>query len=488
MRAAAAIVLLQLVVMLAGVVRGKALAVWLGPSGFGIAATIDQLVLTLAQIVQLSAPFTAMKVLSLAHSRGAQPFADTYRTFYRAYLPYALGVSALLVATLPWWLPRATPELAPHAATAVLAMLALPATMVQAFLSSGLAARQASSWSIGLTAVSGVLVAAAAAAGATRGLSGVYLASVPTLSLVVLAAAVVLRPRGAPSAASPAGGRVLTLWRSDPTIRVMALMGLAALTVYGALLFGIRYLALSHSGPRAAGLVQAAIAIAISLGAVVAPVSSTWLAPYLNRAVAPGEKVAATHAFVQRLTVALAAGCAAVTLLPEFVLGLLFSREFHDAAPLVLWFALWQLLLQPAQVYQFLLLGLDDIVVGTSTIIVGHVVSIVMALLLVGRFGEVGVGMGVVAGGIASAAGALWRVRAHHGFAVPLAVLGRWAWCCALVVASALAWHTMPAMALRALAGLALGAGLWIGLPASDRRTLVGLATRRRGHSGAPPR
>lgn len=488
MRAAAAIVLLQLVVMLAGVIRGKALAVWLGPAGFGIAATIDQLVLTLAQIVQLSAPFTAMKFLSLAHSRGAQPFADTYRTFYRAYLPYALAVSAVLVATLPWWLPRATPELAPHATTALVAMLALPGTMVQAFLASGLAARQASTRSIGLSAVSAVLVAVAAAMGATQGLSGVYLASVPTLSIVAIAAAVALRPSGPSSGSSPAGGHMLALWRSDPGIRAMALMGLAALTVYGALLFGIRYVTLSQSGARAAGLVQAAIAIAISLGAVVAPVSSTWLAPYLNRAVAPAEKVAATHAFVGRLTVALAAGGVAVTLLPEFVLGLLFSREFHDAAPLVLWFVLWQLLLQPAQVYQFLLLGLDDIVVGTSTIIAGHVVSIVTALLLVGRFGEVGVGMGVVAGGVAGAAGALWRVRAHHGFAVPAAVVWRWAWCCALVVASALVWRTTQTMTPRAFAGLGLAAGLWVGLATSDRQTLVGLAARGLGRSGAHQR
>lgn len=484
MRAAAAIVLLQFLVMLAGVARGKALAVWLGPSGFGIVATIDQLVLTLAQIVQLSAPFTAMKFLSAAHSRGSQPFAATYRTFYRAYLPYTLAVSGVLIATVPWWLPRATPELAPHATTALVAMLALPATMLQAFLASGLAARQASTSSIGLTAISAVLVAAAAAAGATTGLSGVYLASVPTLTLFVGVAAVVLRPAAAPSAEASSGGHVLALWRSDAGIRAMALTGLAALTVYGLLLFGIRYLTLSQSGPRAAGLVQAAIAIAMSLGAVVAPVSSTWLAPFLNRAVAPAEKVAATHAFVGRLAVALAAGGIAVTLLPELVLGVLFSREFHDAAPLVLWFVLWQLLLQGAQVYQYLLLGLDDIVVGTSTIILGHVVSIATALLLLGPFGAQGVGMGVVAGGLTSAAGALWRVRAHHGFAVPPVVLLRWAWCCGLVVAAAGVWRLTPAFAGRALAGVVLAAGLWAGLGAADRRTLLGLATRRRPHGG----
>ena len=471
MRTAIAISGLQLVVMLAAMARGKVLALLLGPSGYGVAATIDQLVVTLAQVVQIAAPFTAMKFLSLAHSDSDVAFTRVYRTFYRTFLPYAVSVSACLALASPVWLPIAAPDLSAHMTAVAVALCALPAAMIQAFLASVLAARRASVQSVGLLALTGVVVAVSAAVGGRWGVAGVYVASVPAWSLVVAGAAVMLRPAGRRDAVSPS---MRALLQAQPAIVTTAIMGLLALTTYGLLLFGVRYLTLSLQGPAAAGLVQAALATAMSLGAIVAPISSVWLAPYLNRAIAPAEKVAAAHAFVCRLAVVLAVAGVAVTLVPDFVLQTLFSREFIAASPLLAWFVLWQIYLQAAQAYQYLLVGLDDVIGGTTTIVFGHAVSIACAALLAPAFGLVGAGMGFVLGAVASIASALWRLRHQHG-ASPTTALWRALGAAPLALAAADAsWQVFHLdLAARVVLGLVLVVFLLMGLPLDDRKSLL---------------
>ena len=78
--------------------RSKLFAVLLGPAGFGIVATIDQLVTSLAQLSNFSVPFTAMKFLSSSHSVGEDEFKKSYAAFLRLMLGLALVATVASVA------------------------------------------------------------------------------------------------------------------------------------------------------------------------------------------------------------------------------------------------------------------------------------------------------------------------------------------------------------------------------------------------------
>ncbi|PYJ53124.1 MAG: hypothetical protein DME82_14795, partial [Verrucomicrobia bacterium] len=65
---------LQAVTILISAVRTKVFAVLLGPSGFGVLATIDQLILSICQFCNLSLPDTAVKFLSRSHSISEEQF------------------------------------------------------------------------------------------------------------------------------------------------------------------------------------------------------------------------------------------------------------------------------------------------------------------------------------------------------------------------------------------------------------------------------
>lgn len=73
----------QVLIVLVGIGRAKVLSVLLGPAGFGVVSTIDQVALTLVHLGTLSVPFTAMKFMSHSHSDGLKAFQRTYRSFLR---------------------------------------------------------------------------------------------------------------------------------------------------------------------------------------------------------------------------------------------------------------------------------------------------------------------------------------------------------------------------------------------------------------------
>ena len=76
-------------------VRAKIFAVLLGPAGFGVVATIDQLVMSVVQISNLSLPFTALKFLSHSHSLDDDSFRRTYSAFFKVMA--LLAIIAMLV-------------------------------------------------------------------------------------------------------------------------------------------------------------------------------------------------------------------------------------------------------------------------------------------------------------------------------------------------------------------------------------------------------
>ncbi len=492
--------LLQALLLVASIGRAKALALALGPAAFGVAATIDQLVMSLAQIGNLSIPFTALKFLSHAHSIGEAAFARTYALFFRGFLMLALALTAGIVVLLPFGIERLAPDLAPYRGAIALAVLALPATMMMMFFANAMAAQQAPVRSMGLLVTSAVAVAVASGVGAAvGGLGGLYAASAPAAIAVAVVAGVLLRPRGQKGRGSGTGG-VIAMLRREPKVVHTAVFTFLAVAAYGLLMLTARYVALSALGPVTAGLLQAAMAIALSTAAVLSPVNTLLLAPHVNRAIASGEKLDVAHAFVPRLMALLGAADLIIVLAPEPVLRVLYSAEFTQAAGVVMWFIAWQLLVQTANIYQQLLIGMDDVAGGAASIGIGHVASIVLCLAWAPRYGLNGIGLAFVTGGLIGVAATIWRLRRPHGVTLPGGVVRAWAGTAVVVALAYGTWlgarQSGADVALRAGGGAVLLAGLWWGvLPRSTRRevtAMVGhLADRfrvrpRPGESDAP--
>ncbi|MGH7861089.1 MAG: hypothetical protein ACREOS_02515, partial [Candidatus Dormibacteraceae bacterium] len=74
---------IQVVAILAGMMRAKILAVLLGPSGIGVLSVVDQMVQLVAYACAFSLPFASVKFLSRAHSQGHARFRATYASLVR---------------------------------------------------------------------------------------------------------------------------------------------------------------------------------------------------------------------------------------------------------------------------------------------------------------------------------------------------------------------------------------------------------------------
>jgi O-antigen/teichoic acid export membrane protein len=271
--------------------------------------------------------------------------------------------------------------------------------------------------------------------------------------------------------------------RRQPEVGRTAILVLFAVAAYAVLMFSARYVALSRLGPVAAGLLQAALGIALSTAAVLAPINTMLLAPRVNRAISEADKLEAAHAFVPRLLILFAAAGLTAVLAPELIVGMLFSHEFRGAAEVVVWFAFWQLLVQPANVYQQLLIGMDDVVGGAVGLGIGHLLSTALCFLWAARMGLAGIGLAFVIGGASATAFTVHRLRVTHHAKLPTDVIRMWAGTAAVLLVAYGVWlgtsPTGTGAVLRGVAGLGLAVALWLLMPGTVRFELRSLGARR---------
>ena len=104
---------LQVVGIAINALRSKIFAVLLGPAGFGIVATIDQLVASMVQLCNLSVPYTALKLLSRSHSQGEAQFRRSYAAFFKLILALAIVSTLIAMAVIPSLMSQLDPQLRP---------------------------------------------------------------------------------------------------------------------------------------------------------------------------------------------------------------------------------------------------------------------------------------------------------------------------------------------------------------------------------------
>lgn len=429
--------LLQFLALLVGVLRAKGLSMSLGPDGLGIVSTIDQIVLTATQLGALGLPFTALKYMSRAHSESLEAFRRLSARFIRAIFLLAGAItciSAAFVFLQPTWLGE---ELSSYVAPILVALIGIVPLMTNALLVNVLASAQKPGAAAALTFALAVTQGIAAVAGAALGgIMGMYVATAGA-GLVVTAGSffflraetgVSLFGRGDLSPAFPT---------RDANIAITAASVYATMVAYAGALLAVRYAVLVQSGETDAGLLHAALSIALTAGSLLTAMSGLYLAPALNRATTVTSKIQLAHDFAGHMLALFMIGAIPVILFSGLTVSLLFTDAFRPAAVLIAGLLVWQCIYQGMNVYQQLLIGLNELRFMAAAAVLGLFTAASLAVFFVSKYGPGVVSIGLIGGAFLSAALMVLRLRLRHNTTIPARLLVR----VALIVGSIAVAH-----------------------------------------------
>ena len=479
--------LIQVAILLFSLLRAKGLAVMLGPEGVGVIGTMDQLIVTVTQVAAFGIPIAAMKFMSAAHSVGDDAFRDSYAAFVRIMI----GLS-LFITTLGFGVLVLVPELllafADYSEILVAALLGVPPLMLTILVAQTLAAAQmpraaaiynlcfvSSLAALGLTGAwlggIGGFYYGAAAAGAMTVLTGmVWLWR--HLGLSVLRRGVSIRHQ-------------LTL---RPNIFGTALTASITLVSMSATMLLIRYAVIDRMGEVQTGYLQAAISLALSAGSILATINALQLAPSLNRNQPVEQKFRRAEGFANRVALLMAAGAVPLALLPGLGLTILFTAEFLPAALALILCLVWQVIQQLRVTCLQLLIGTEHPLSGALAGVLALGVTTGAVFALIGPLGLLAAPVALIMGDIVAVAVMVARLAIAVAMPVPWAVLARFAFTSAAILAAGLLFDPevmlpdLPGLALRLLYAVAAFGLVWITMPAdlSPAATIAWLRDRRR--------
>lgn len=469
--------LLQVLTMLVGLLRAKGLSVLLGPAGFGIVSTIDQVVLTLVYLGALGLPFTALRFMARSHSEGLEHFHRAGAGFTRVLGAMALLTTALALAVLAWRPAIFGADLVRYDGFLRLALLGIPATMLSILFVNVLAAARRPAAAAGLNLIALLALALAALLGvSTNGIAGLYVGTFIAGVATTVAAAAYLRA----TVGFRVAGESLPLVRESPSAPGMLSASgyiYLALLAYSFGLLGVRYVVFSILGERPAGLLHASLSVALAVGAVLGPLNNLYLTPLVHRDVSSGEKAMIANDFAGKTLLLLLLGALPVVLFPHVLLSLLFTSEFAVAAATVSLFVLWQCLAQVGNVYQQLLVGLNDVRFVALALVASYAIATMLALVLVPMLGLRGAPMSLSLGMLLY--GSVTAVRLRHRFRVPIPrqIVLRSSYVCVVVLLAGALFGGTEESSLRAMGARIAFAAVtlalcWVLLDSDERRLL----------------
>ena len=468
---------IQLLIMFAAVVRAKVLSVLLGPSGFGVVSTIDQTTQTAMQLAHLSIPFTALKFMSRRHSDGHAAFERTYASFFRALLGIAL-VAVVVLEGLLWWRPGLFgAELVEYRRYFAIAFLGIPSLMLNVLLINTLAASQRGAAGALTNLAIGAVAAVAAIVGVSvGGFGGLYAASV--VSGLAATAGVVwyLRRSQQLSVAAPAA-RLRDELRESPEIVSYSLYVYIAVGAYLVAVLVTRFFVFDAMGAAGAGLLQALLSIALTVGAVMTPMSGLYLVPLLNRQMPAAAKLGVADDFASKITLFFLLGGVAVSLFPALALTVLFSHRFAAAAGVLFLFVVWQCLHHLVNVYLQLLIGLDDVRFYALLNCVAYAGAAVAFRPLIDAYGLGGAAIALSVASVINAIGAASRLAVRFHTRIGSAVLVRGVVSVLAIVGAGALFHGSPELStsgisLRVAYLVAVSLLLWMTMSAAERAWL----------------
>jgi len=411
---------IQALAILVTLIRSKVAAMLLGPEGVGIISLVDQVVQFAAHLSALSIPFAAVKFLSRAHSEGFQTFRRSYVSFLNALLLQAL---AGMGATLGLVVFRAEPllgaEIVKYRSFLLIALCGIPAMILGGFFSNVLAAAQRFKAAATMAFVTAAASTLSTCIGVSiGGIIGLYWCNVLAGALVTIGTLIYLRQ----TLNLPLYDKTVKVFdelKRSPDIILFSLFLYLGASTYSLSLLVARYAVFKNFGEMEAGLLQAAMALAISIGLVLNPANGLFLTPIMNRNIGKEEKLRTATEFKKTLIIVLSVVAMPIVLFSQWLLTLLFSQRFTDAGQYVFLFVFSQCVLQLAGVYQALIIGLDDLKTYAAITCMGHLALALFSWLLAPLYGIFGVGISFAIASAAIFLMTLARLRLTHGFSFP---------------------------------------------------------------------
>ncbi len=468
------IAVVQVLTILVALVRSKLLSVLLGPANFGVVSTVDQVVMTMVQLGALGLPFTGLKYMAFAHSRGAEAFQETSSSFVR--LLGLLSIVTTVVASVIFvWFPGVFGyDLVAYRLALQIALIGIPAVTLNILLVNTLAAAEQPATAAQLNLIVALNLASGAIIGGwVNGVTGLYV-GVAIAGAVGLAGSLwFLRRRLGLRLLGHPGALVRDL-RARPEIIKSSASVYLAMAVYSLSLLAIRATVLTELGAVQAGLLQASLSIALTVGAILSPMNNLFLGPLVNQDTLPEAKASAANGFAGEMLVLLLLGALPIVLFPRLILGILFTSAFAPAAGALGLFVLWQCVYQIGFIYQQLLIGLDDMFYMAVTTAAGYGSAALLSVFLVPRAGLSGVAIALVTGMLLYGTAAALRLQLRFGIRVPSRVIGRSAYVATAVGGGSwlfLGRQELSVVAVGGRIGYALAALgiLWLGMTPEER-------------------
>jgi O-antigen/teichoic acid export membrane protein len=186
-----------------------------------------------------------------------------------------------------------------------------------------------------------------------------------------------------------------------------------------------RFFVFDALGPAGAGWLQALLSIALTVGAVMTPMSGLYLAPLLNRQMPVSAKLAAANDFAAKIAPLFLLGGVAVSLFPSLALTVLFSHRFAGAAGVLFLFVVWQCLHHLVNVYLQLLIGLDDVRFYAMVNVVAYACAAIAFRPLIDAYGLGGAAIALSIASVVNAIGTAVRLLLRFQARVGAVVLVR---------------------------------------------------------------
>ncbi len=405
---------IQVIAILAAMMRAKILAVLLGPSGVGVLSVVDQVFQLVSYVCAFSLPYASVKFLSRAHSQGHERFQGTYVGLLRLLLLLSM-TGAILGLTVVIFAPALLGSpLADYRLYLIPAFIGIPAASLNSFFGGTLAAAARPRTSTVVSLIGALCLMVAAVVGVlVGGIAGLYWSNLFVIVLLALSLSFYLR-RSLDLPIRAANGAIRQAFRDNPdVIGYSLILYVTSFASSGSLLM-VRYALLRSFGEAQTGLLQSAISLAGALILVLSPINGMFLAPILNRDIPKAAKLSAALEFLTKLVPVVGALAAPLILFPQLVLIVLYSPAFVAVAPLVFLFVVAQVLSALDGVYQSLLIGFDDLKVYGAVTVLGFVVTGAGSWLLAPEYGIVGVGLSFLVGNLLTFGLLFFRLTTRH--------------------------------------------------------------------------
>ena len=483
-----AIGLIQIAILLVALLRAKGLAILLGPEGVGLIGTLDQLIVTVTQVAAFGLPIAAMKSMSAAHSTSDEAFRDCFAAFVRVILGLAL-VATVIGFFLMTFAPGLLAGFHNHGSAVPVAMLSVPAMMLTILIAQTLAAaqmaRRAAVYnfcflsSVALSGLTGVWLG---------GLQGFYYGTaIAGSAAVVLGLAWLSRKLGL--SIFRKGVSIRHQFSLRPNVFSTALTASISLVSFSVTMLMVRSIVLVNMGEEPTGFLQAAIAVALSLGSVLATINALQLAPSMNREQPNSERFQRGTDFANRVALLAMMGAVPVALLPGLGLTVLFTSEFVPGGLALVLCLIWQTAHQLRVTCLQLLISTDHPLSGASAMVLATAVAVGVTMMLIAPLGILAAPIGLIAGDVVAILVMLVRLRGVVAMPVPGAVLARFLGAFAAILGAGLLFD--PTVVLPELSGVALRlaytlvgiALIWLTMPShlSPAAALAWLRNRQKG-------